>query len=233
MRRTSVAGDYGYVSFGGDIDAWQLASLSVSRRTERGSLIGRVNWANRFATSGTQVEMDAYPRLTSRTYAYLNGGYSDASIFPKWRLGAELYANLPRAWEASIGFRQLRFGGSPVTLYTGTIARYVGNYWISARPFVHFKDTGTSASLGLTARRYFEDADRYVGATVSYGSSPSDRITPDALERTNSFSAGIHGSAGLSERLLGTWAIGRDREELDAERIRNSLSVTAGLRFFF
>ncbi|MBA2688169.1 MAG: YaiO family outer membrane beta-barrel protein [Gemmatimonadaceae bacterium] len=229
----SLALDYGYVTFHGDIDPWRLASLSLSHSTGRGSLVGRLNFANRFSTSGVQVEMDAYPRLSKSTYAYLNAGYSAADIFPTWRAGGELYGNLPRGWEASIGFRHLRFGGPPVTLFTGTVARYIGNYWISARPFVRFKDSGTSASAGLTARRYFADGDHYFGATLSYGSSPSDRVTPDAVARTNSFSAGIHGSSGISQRTLLTWSAFRDREELDAGRIRNSLGVTAGFRFLF
>ncbi|MBA3656442.1 MAG: YaiO family outer membrane beta-barrel protein [Gemmatimonadaceae bacterium] len=229
----SLVVDYGYTTFRGDIDPWRLASLSLSRRTDRGSIIGRLNFANRFSTSGVQVEMDAYPRLSRNTYAYLNAGYSAADIFPTWRAGGELYGNFPRGLEASLGFRHLRFGGPPVTLFTGTVARYIGNYWISARPFVRFKDSGTSLSAGLTARRYFADGDHYVGATVSYGSSPSDRVTPDAVERTNSFSAGIHGSSGISHRTLLTWSAFRDREELDAGRIRNSLGVTAGFRFLF
>lgn len=233
QQRMSLAADYGYVSFRGDIDPWRLASLSLSRRTARGSLIGRVNWANRFRASGLQGEIDAYPRVTRNTYVYLNAGYSKADIFPEWRFGGELFANLPAAWETSIGFRQLRFSGSPVTLYTGTVGRYLGNYWISARPFLRFKPSGNSFSTGLTARRYFADAEHFVGATVSYGSSPSDRVTPDAVERGNSFSAGIQGSTGISLRKLATWSLYRDREELENGRIRNSLAITLGVKLLF
>lgn len=180
-----------------------------------------------------QAEVDAYPRLTDRTYAYLNVGYSASDIFPAWRFGGELFASLPDAWEASVGFRQLRFGDSPVTLYTGAVGKYVGNYWFSLRPYLRFKESGTSASAGLTMRRYFADADHYVGATASFGSSPSDRVTPDAVARANSFSAGIHGSTGISQRALATWAIGREREEFDQGNTRNSLSGTLGVKLIF
>ena len=44
--------------------------------------------------TGTQVEVDAYPRLGHGTYLYLNAGLSGASIFPGQRLGAEYYAGL-------------------------------------------------------------------------------------------------------------------------------------------
>jgi YaiO family outer membrane protein len=231
--KTYVAMDYGYVNFHGDIEPWRLASLSLGRSTSRGSLIGRVNYAKRFATSGLQFEADAYPRLGSGTYAYLNAGYSHADIFPTWRFGGELFASLPSAWEASVGFRQLRFTGSPVTLYTGSVGKYVGNYWLSLRPFLRIKESGTSTSAGLTARRYFADGEHYFGARVGYGSTPSDRITPDELVRTKSFSADLHGSGGLWQDVLGTWSLGYDREELAHAQIRKSWTGTAGLKFFF
>ncbi len=233
IHETSVGIDYTYVSFRGDTDPWKLTAFSLSRRTDAGSIIGRVTYANRFATNGVQVEADAYPHLSSRTYAYLNAGYSGSTIFPEWRFGAELFGNLPDAWEASAGFRQLRFGGAPVTLLTGSVGKYIGNYWFSVRPFVRQKPSGTSASGSLTARRYFEDGDHYIGARVSYGNTPSDRLTPDEVNRSNSFSAGVHGSTGLARRLLGTWSLGYDHEELAPFRIRESVTASAGLKLTF
>lgn len=229
----TVAADVSYVSFSGTTDPWRLGSVSMSRRTARGSLIARVNYANRFATSGAQFEVDAYPRVSKNVYLYLNAGYSGATVFPEWRAGGEAFASLPGAWEASVGLRQLRFGGAPVTLLTGAVGKYVGNYWWSLRPYLRSKDNGLSASAGLTARRYFEDGDHWVGAAASYGSSPTDRITPDAVGRTDAFSASINGSSGLTPRLLGTWTLGYDSEELSPTNTRTSVTVSAGLKLTF
>ncbi len=229
----TVSGDFSYVSFDDSTDPWRLSSVSLSRRTSAGSLIARVNYANRFAISGLQVEADAYPRVSEKVYLYLNAGYSDASIFPSWRFGGEAFTSLPSAWEASLGFRQLRFGGSPVTLFTGAVGKYVGNYWFSLRPYVRSKESGLSASAGLTARRYFEDGDHWVGAAASFGSSPTDRITPEAIGRTQAFSASLNGFTGLTPHLLGTWTLGRDREELAPGRTRTSVTLSAGLKLTF
>lgn len=231
--RLFVATDYSYVSFQGDIDPWQLASVSLGRRGIRGSLIARANYARRFGVTGTQVEVDAYPRLGRGMYAYLNAGYSGATIFPEWRFGGELFANLPSAWEASAGFRQLRFEGSPVTLYTGSVGKYVGNYWFSIRPYVRSKDTGTSSSATLTARRYFSDTDHFLGARVGYGSNPSDQVTPQDIDRVNSFSASVHGSGGPWTKVIASWSAGYDREELTPGQTRRSWPVTVGLMFIF
>lgn len=235
IYRTSIAADYEYTTFGGDIQAWQLGSVSLGQRTPAGSLIGRVNVANRFGTSGSQYEADAYPHLgVNGTYAYLNFGYSAASIFPRWRSGAEIYTNLPSAYEASLGYRQLRFAGSPpVTLFTGTVGKYTGNYWFSLRPYVRQKTNGTSASVSLTGRKYGADADDYVGARVGYGTTPSDRLTVDELARTRDVSADVHGSRGLANDFVGIWSIGFENEQLPAGASRKRWDVSGGVRYVF
>lgn len=225
--------DYSYAYFQGDIDAWHLAALSISQRRPAGSIIGRLNLANRYATTGAQYEVDAYPSLGAHAYGYLNAGYSRATIFPEWRFGGEYFRSLPRAYEASLGFRQLRFGGTPVTLFTGAVGRYQGNYWFSLRPYVRDKSTGISASASLTARRYYEDADHYVGGRVGFGSSPSDDITADQLARTSSVTAGLHGSRKVSVRTIGTWSLTFEREELTLSRTRNRWEVSGGVKYRF
>lgn len=229
-----VAGDYGYTRFVESLDPWQLGSVSLGHRSRRGAFIARVNAARRFGEGGVQGEVDAWPRLGGRLYAYLNAGVANADVFPRQRYGAELFANLPRAWELSLGARQLRLGGAPVTLFTGSLGRYVGNSWISLRPFAREKDGTLSASLGLTARRYFADADNFVGARVGYGNTPTDRLTPNELVvRASSWSAGVHGSRTLRPRLVGTWALGYEREGLGADRQRRRFEGAIGLRADF
>jgi YaiO family outer membrane protein len=85
---------------------WEV--LLYSRLTKFGTVIGRVNYANRFQTDGLQAEVDAYPRLSNVFYTYVNAGYSEnAGVFPKYRAGFSLYANLPKSYEAEAGWRYL------------------------------------------------------------------------------------------------------------------------------
>lgn len=229
----TAAADFSYVGLSGGLDSWELASVTLGRRTSAGSIFARVNYANRFNTSGVQFEMDAYPRISKNVYLYLNAGYSGATIFPDWRAGGEAFTSLPNAWEASLGFRQLRFGGPPVTLFTGAVGKYIGDYWFSLRPYVRKKDGGLSASAGLTARRYFEDGDHWIGASASFGSSPTDRITPDAVGRTHASSVSLSGQKGLGKRSLLTWSLGHDVEEIAPGNTRKSTTLTAGLKLTF
>ena len=83
-------------------DPWQLAALSYGRKTSIGLIYGRINWADRFGSKGFQYEMDAYPHISENNYLYLNAGYSNLSIFPKVRSGAEWYHSFPNAFEGSL-----------------------------------------------------------------------------------------------------------------------------------
>jgi YaiO family outer membrane protein len=86
-------------------DPWHLLAIDYSRSTGIGTVIGRLNYANRFQTSATQFEIDAYPRFSKVFYSYMNFGVSDNSgVFPKYRAGFSLYANLPKSFEGELGF---------------------------------------------------------------------------------------------------------------------------------
>jgi YaiO family outer membrane protein len=89
----------------------------------------------------------------------------------------------------------------------------VGNYWLSARPFITPKDDGTSVTAILSARRYYADADHYVGVSAGYGSAPSDLITEAELEREHSWKAAFEGKASIHGPLRLTCRLSYNREE--------------------
>ena len=156
-------------------DPMVYSSLSYTRETQAGKIIPRINYSNRFETKGLQYELDFYPKFSETFYGYLNYGFSNASIYPDHRVGAELYANLPKSLEASAGFRFLDFGTTKATIYTGSIGMYRGNYYFSLRPYITPRDSGASFSGSLLARKYFKDGDNYLGINAGMGYSPELR----------------------------------------------------------
>lgn len=169
-----------HISISNSIDIFDIvyapmvySSVSYSRQTSAGSIIPKINYANRFETHGLQYELDFYPKLSKTFYAYLNYGYSNAPIFPDHRVGAELYTNLPNAFETSFGVRYLDFTTTKATVFTGSLGLYRGNYYFSLRPYVTPQDNGDfSLSGGLLARKYLKDGDNYLGLNAGMGYSP-------------------------------------------------------------
>lgn len=227
---TGLSAGYEYVHLNPGDTPWQLATVQVSHRFRPVSVIARANLANRFGRTGAQVELDAYPRLLPRTYAYLNVGAAlSESLFPDLRVGAEVYRNLPRAWEASLGLRYLNFASSDVTIYTGSVGKYRGNYYASLRPFVTPGDSGeVSASAHLLVRRYFATANHYVTLRAGGGSSPAGEYAIEELNRLSSGNIGLDGKRPFRNRSWLLWSVGFEREQLSSDRMRNRYELGIG-----
>lgn len=222
--------DYEYEEFEQNLDPWHQYSLQYTRRTGRGSVIGRVNFGDRFGRTGEQYEIDAYPRIRKGTYAYLNAGYSESTIFPEWRFGAQIYQSLPNKWEGSVGVRRLLFQNSNVTLYTGSIAKYRGNYYISLQPYFKETETGDFSKSGqLMIRRYYRSADDYLTFRGGYGESPEVDIFLDQRTTTTSWSAKIQGRKRLNRALLIDGSVGYRDQEIRPGSRRESFTVSGSV----
>lgn len=182
--KNAIGVNYNYSHFDKQFaDDWHQVSVSYKRQTALGSLIIKVNYANKFKDNGVQYEVEAYPRLSKTFYMYIGGGYSDSDgIFPKYRTGASLYANLPKSFEAELGYRQLHFSDD-VWMFTGSIGKYYKNYWFNLRAFVTPSDHNISHSYTFTTRYYTGDANNYLSLAIGIGISPED-FNNNLLENT-------------------------------------------------
>jgi YaiO family outer membrane protein len=152
-------------------DPMQFYLLNYVRQTKYGSIHGKINFNRRFESNGLQFEVDMYPRITKGLYAYLNVGVSNSFLFPDIRYGAELYKSLPNSFEASIGFRSLKYSET-TNIYTSSVGWYTGNDYWSFRTYVTPADSGSSISGTLNYRKYRSDANNYFSIDAGMGFSP-------------------------------------------------------------
>jgi YaiO family outer membrane protein len=157
-------------------DPMFYSSLEFLHETSLGKIVPRINYSNRFDIDGMQYELDLYPKISKSFYAYLNYGYSQSEIYPTHRFGGDLYANLPKGIEASLGARYLSFIESNVTIYTGSVGLYKGNYYVSLRPYITPRNDNTTGFSGiLMARKYLKDANNFIGFSGGMGFMPEFR----------------------------------------------------------
>lgn len=157
-------------SFEGDRPTRQDVRFELGRRYDFGTVLGRATLARRGTTDGWQLEADAYPKLPWRSYLYLNAGVGDR-LFPTFRTGAEWFKNFDGGWEGSLGFRYLDFDSGDVWIATGSVAKYLGDWWLALRPSYSFKSDGDSRSASLWLRRYFGERWQYAGVQIGFGES--------------------------------------------------------------
>lgn len=175
----------------------QLTSIEYGKSFSFGSLSLRTNYADKFSNGGWQGELDAYVNFVKGTYAYLNAGYSQASIFPEYKFGGDLYQKLFSGFEASVGGRYLNFSGSDslrlvldvksrvdsssdssikvmkksgTIIYTGYIGNYFRNYWFALKIYY----TPESTLRNINGPTFTKKAGATVILNVRYYFSDAD-----------------------------------------------------------
>lgn len=173
--KNALSVTYNYMHFDKQFDQdWHIVALSYRRSTPIGSFIFRTNLANKFGDNGIQFEVEGYPRLSKMFYLYTGIGYSNqVGIFPKYRTGVSLYANLPASFEGEIGYRQLHFNDD-VWMYTASVGKYYQNLWFNLRTYLTPGSSNISHSYTGTVRYYTGGANEYLGFQIGTGISPDD-----------------------------------------------------------
>lgn len=233
-QRSKVGLDYSYEHYDKTFSApWHLAALSLGHRFDFGSVTARVSQGWRYGETGTQYEVDAYPKWKPGTYFYLNAGFSSAPIFPRNRFGAEIYHNFPAGIEGSLGFRRLSFDASSVTIYTGSIGKYYRDYLFTLRTYLTPSAIGSSLSGSLAARRYFNDPDTYLTLSVGTGISP-DQSSPTAeVLRLQSRKVSVGGQARIGRAWIASSSLAFEDQELSAGTKRGHFTASMGLEYRF
>jgi YaiO family outer membrane protein len=154
-------------------ESWNLLNVFYGRKTKYGTIIGRVNYADRSYDDGLQYELEAYPKHKNG-YSFANFAYSNAEIFPKYRAAYSYLHNIKGGWEGELGLRyQYKF--DHLFSVGGSVGKYIGSYWLNFRAFVTPDNRRVSQSFALTGRYYLNTADDFFTAIVGTGVSPDDR----------------------------------------------------------
>ena len=178
MMKNRFGIHYIYDFFTPNMPTWNQVSIEYQRDANIGPIIGRLNYAKRFNKTATQLEFDAYPHISKGTYFYFNMGFSGPNdVFPRFRVGAEVFQALGKGFELSIGFRHLTFDSTRVMVYTGTASYYYKNYLFTFRPYISFIQGGVSKAFTLMGRYYIDGSiNDYVTVLAGTGNSPDDHL---------------------------------------------------------
>lgn len=216
-----------------------VGTAGYSYFTSRGPLIGKINFANTFI-DGTgltrypslQYEVESWPVLSSESYLFLNYAYSAGSVFPDHRGAFEIFRNLPRDFEASLGMRFMRWDRTHV-FYTGSVSRYYADFWFSLRSYLFPGDGGLEPSWFLNGRKYFGTADDFAGAIIGIGLSPDEALL-DIADRLylRSTSIGFELSKGMGSDYLIRSTIIYGHEEYRDNTYRGRWTFNLALRYY-
>ncbi|MGM0636000.1 MAG: YaiO family outer membrane beta-barrel protein [Bacteroidota bacterium] len=240
----NIAGiSYSLTGFDRDgVGPWHLTGLQYIRQRKWGSLIGRVNYANRLSngstiSDGVQYELESYFFTSNQSYAYVGGAYSNNRVFPTWRFGASYFQYLGSGWEVDLGARYNRvFDGKE--FYTGAlgVSKYFGNFWMYLRSFMQEHQSKYYPAFTLTNRYFINTRFDYFTFILGYGTSPDERATLGQFENrvaTESYRATI----GYFRMFNNTYLIGvqggYNHQEFLPDRFQNEFELFLSFQYKF
>lgn len=230
--KNAIGLNYNFVHFDKQFDDnWHIVALSYKRATPLGSVIFRTNYANKFADNGLQFEVEAYPRLSKMFYLYVAGGYSNnVGIFPKYRTGVSLYANLPHSFEGEVGYRQLYFSDN-IWMYTASIGKYYQNFWFNLKTYLTPSNENISQSYAGTVRYYTKGANDYLGFLIGTGISPEENrnnLLDQSIYKLKTFKIGAEYNFSINRTNLFSISSTYFNQEFRPNEKGNQIDITVG-----
>ena len=179
-----------------------------------------------------QLNLDSYLHLGRLNYLLAGYGISPgdrAMYLPKHRMALEIWQVLPAGFGLSAGARHF-YWDRGFTFLTFSGEKYAGNWWLSLRNYLFFKDYGVSGSYYLTARRYLADRYNYLSATLGYGTAPDEPLLVESdLDRLNAMSFRLEISRQIRFNLRLMASAGYAYEEYVDREYRHRIQMNAGL----
>lgn len=192
--------NYSYTTFNRKgYGPWHMGSIQYIRERGWGSIIGRINYANRLSfgesiAEGKQFEAESYFFTGKNNYSYVSIAYSQDVVFPKLRIGYSFYQNFKKGWEGDLGFRYIQSENIETKIIALGVGKYIGSYWINFRSYLQYNDKDYHPSLSFATRYYFDTKYDYISLVAGYGTSPDERTTIGQFEQRvslNSYRIGV------------------------------------------
>lgn len=225
----------GAVSHVSDLSAyWTYGSLHYYRLTKTGTYGGRVNTAHRFGTTALQYQAEAYPEFANGMYAALVLGYANQTqtLFPSYQYRGELYMPLASGYEASLGQGGQffpRFSNINIYLFTGSLGKYMGNYFLWLRPYYFTPQSNLLCEIGL--RRTFDDPNTYISIRASSGHLPDIGDLPPLsnLVTLSETAIGVSGQFPIGNNYYLKPDISYEHQVYPSSHIRNIATAFLGI----
>ncbi len=234
----SVSASYAYDWYTTDrYSPREAYTIQYGSVTPYGTMMVKLNSAQRFGNNGRQLEFDAYPKIVRGIYAYVNYGYSWTKNFPKHRFGFEPFFQLPASFEGSVGTRLLFFSSRPVDIYTISVGYYYSDYWFSLRSYLTPGTVQLSRSLSLTIRQYLGGDGTYLFVKGGAGSSPDEDHYVDTTGTKINLLKSQNIGTGFQWMIDNQYSIDFSAdykyEEVVPGVLVNNYSLSAGIKFKF
>jgi YaiO family outer membrane protein len=156
-----------------------------------------LGYGYRFDQGAVAMEANGYINIRSGTYVHASFLFSGAKLFPRYAIGVEPYQSLPYGFEISLGGRYMDWSSSSLIIWTGSLGKYLSNFWLAYRFYYSSKTERSSFSSALYIRRYLSDTDNYLTLRLGLGLTNYDAIEDEEFSGFNSKGAALEVQLGI------------------------------------
>ncbi|WP_136667909.1 YaiO family outer membrane beta-barrel protein [Flavobacterium sp. H122] len=224
-KKNSIAIGNLYTNYDNSPAPLNITHLEYSRKVKTTTLIGRINYGTSSDRKNLLGELDAYIKLKSKGYFYLNTGISgNENIFPKYKFGAEYYQDFKKI-STSLGARYLGFNqDNNVLLLTGHLGVAVYDWKIEYRHYLSNSNDNWFSSSILNFRKNFEATESYIQLDLQYGTLPYFFLNNDSFQRLNAYRIGLNSKFRIKKDFFIQPIVMYEREEFIPTEYRNRIT---------
>jgi YaiO family outer membrane protein len=169
---------YAYYDFQKTKD-WTVLELDYLRKFHKIDFIGSLNHAARFGRTGSQVMLQAYPKIGNRAYLWLLGAMSDGKTYPDLVYGGSFFLNLNSHFEAEAGIRFFKVKNTEkATILRGGLA-YLNNKNRFNYTISQVRGTGVTGLIHLFSyQNHFNGDESFARIGVGSGTNFDVLLSP-------------------------------------------------------
>ncbi|MFD0931130.1 YaiO family outer membrane beta-barrel protein [Psychroflexus salinarum] len=238
-----IAGvNYSFTTFDREnFGPWHLLNFQYIHQRKWGSLIGRVNYANRLTAGGDdrdglQYELESFFFTGKNSYSFVGGSYSSDEVFPTWRLRLSHFMYFNKGWGGDIGARyDQTFDDREFYTAALGINKYIGSYWIYLRSFLMTEDENKYyPAFTLITRYYIDTRFDYLALNLSYGTNPDERSVLGQFQRrvsTESYRINLGYFRMINQKYLVGIQAGFNNQEYLPNRFQNEYELFVSFQY--
>lgn len=208
--------------FENSASALNITHVDYGRKIGSATLISRFSYGATDVSDNLQGEADAYLKIKSKSYLYLNTAVSgDNGIFPAFKAGTEYFQDFKRV-TFSVGSRYLHFDNDNNTLLlTGHLGYIMQSWKIEYRHYLAETDEDWFSTSILNLRKNFEATESFVQLDLQYGNLPYYFVNSENFQRLKAYRIGINSKIRLKKNYFIQPVVMFEREEFNPDQFRN------------
>ncbi|MEO9804895.1 MAG: YaiO family outer membrane beta-barrel protein [Reichenbachiella sp.] len=217
-----------YAHFSSTLDPWQQIRVGygVNKKLPWN---GHVLAVNRFNVKGFSLEMEAYPRLTRKSYAFIVASYSPNSFMANYTAGLELFQSFQN-FEISVGSKRFKFDRDEFFLHKASLGFYKKKYFANYQILLS-KALNTNNYTHILRMRGYLGSGQYLEGEVISGTNVQEYFNPEGTTNIlENKSAGLKYSARLMENSALLFGIRVRSEEYRSESSRTRIDFQMGIK---